>query len=80
MIKPIHVTLEPNEDNTDGDAATIYVLPTTTEEEVKDFFINGGPHPGFNIWFSKHEGWANIQKTRKQPFAEYVRWQASQTG
>ena len=64
MIKPVHVTLEPNEDNnTDGDADTIYVLPTTTRKEVVEFF---------NLFTNN----CKIVKKKKQPFAEYVRWQA----
>jgi len=79
MIKPIHVTLEPNEDNTDGDAAIIYVLPATTEKEVVDFFMNG-PRPNFNIWFTKEINYIDIKRTKEQPFAEYIRWQANPTG
>ena len=79
-MKPQHLTLEPCEENTDGDAVTVYFAEGTNEQQVKEWAKTAKAHecPG-NIWIDT-ENEIEVVQTNAQPFPGFVRFQVHPTG
>jgi hypothetical protein len=79
--KPRHVTLEPNEENRQGMAATAY-FPEGTSPEAVEAWFKSDPDIGLRLglWVDINDPHFNIVRTRNQPFPDYTRYQAHPTG
>lgn len=78
-MTPQHVTLEPNEANTDGAAVTLYFAGDVPVEVVERSLKAAPPSVG-GLSVDVSDPFFNVVRTDLQPFPGYSRFQAHPTG
>lgn len=72
-LKPVHNTLEPNEENSDAVATTLYFDTNADDSEVWAS-VNRLLEAGELCGWEDSEGF-ELVATKLQPFPAYTRWQ-----
>ena len=92
-MEPTHITLEPNEANTDSAAVTLYFPKGATPDIAKRWvqthgykawaIKSGNPtlpkELRLNLWVDVEDKFFNVIRTEKQPLPDQVRFQAHPT-
>jgi hypothetical protein len=79
VVSPQHVTLEPNEANSDGTALTLYFVGDVPAKVVEGLLKAGPPSVG-GLSVDVSDPFFNVVRTGLQPFPGYSRFQAHPTG
>ena len=77
-MTPVHVTLEPNEENSDAVALTLLCPSGTTVEQAARWVVTNDPSVG-GLGVDIHDQFFCVLKTKDQPVSGLVRFQAHPT-